>query len=159
MTGQYSRENNVIVAIAEDLSNKLRELSKVYRNPSNLAKKKLIETSREIVNDIKPIEMEAKRIIAGCSDPVLASQVQKALERLPTLAQTFKILTVVKSTNAFDLDADRQLVICAENILKSLTQVLMTCEVASIRGFRSAAAAAMGVVKFRRKIYAKLATK
>jgi vinculin len=133
----------------------MTQIAAFYKENTPQAKKLLIQSAREIMDDIKPILAEAKKIADNCSDKRLRAQLLQALERIPFLSQQLKIVAAVKAANPLDLDSDKQLITCAQNLMNAVKATVQASESASIRAFKVAGNAAVAVVKFKRALYKK----
>jgi len=128
-------KDNPIIEIADLIAQKLDELSyynQVIRsNPK--AKKMLIRTAQEMIDKCVSALNYAKKIFETCTDKRLKLQLQNTIERIKTIGQQLKVVVAVKSGGRFDMDGDKQLVICASNLVEAVKGLLNDSEAACLR--------------------------
>jgi len=134
-TSKWRYKDNPIIDIADIIAQKLDELSYynqvVRSNPS--AKKMLIRTAQEMMNNCTKILNYAKEICETCTDKRLKLQLLNTVERIHTIGQQLKVVVAVKSGGRYDMDGDKQLVICANNLVEAVKSLLNDSEAACLR--------------------------
>jgi vinculin len=144
-----------MIAISSTLAEKMALISVLIRENSSETKKKLLQLCSEIQEDSKFIAGEAKKIADACKDKSLKLQVLQSLESIPTLSTQLKIIAAVKATEGSKRESEKTLVLCCQNLMKSIETALKSSEVASIRVLRSGGDGSNTVLKFRKLVYAK----
>ena len=144
-----------MVDMANALSSKMSQISILYKQNTPQAKKQLIQLAKEIADDVKLVLAEAKKIADACQDKVLQKQVILAMESIPMLCQQLKIVTAVKVAEPMDKDSEKQMIICATNLMDAARKTLIASEIASIRVFRVVANVSLAIAKFRKTLYKK----
>jgi hypothetical protein len=145
--------SNPIIDIANAISQKMAQISVLYKENTPESRKQLIQLSKDIQQDVKMIATEAQRVVEACQDRVLKTQVLQGIEKMTMISQQLKIVCAVKAAEPLDLDSEKQLILCSTNLMQAVRKTLLAVEVASIRAFRVSAKAALAVVKFRKTLY------
>ncbi|ORX77227.1 Vinculin/alpha-catenin [Anaeromyces robustus] len=131
---KWKHKDNPIIDKANLIAQKLDELSYynqvIRKNPS--AKKMLIRIAQEMMDCVKILNY-AKEISENCTDKRLKLQLLNTVERINTIGQQLKVVIAVKSGGRFDMDGDKQLVICASNLVEAVKNLLNDSEAASLR--------------------------
>ncbi|KAL7753369.1 hypothetical protein RI367_001144 [Sorochytrium milnesiophthora] len=153
---RWAAEENPVVFAASTISQKLAELAEHYRQIRPDSKITIINATKEIVVLTKSLCDYAVDIANRCTDLSLRKNLLRSTERLPTLSQQLKILVAVKASAARDVDQERQLIVCVQNLMAAVKDVLNGCESASIRiNFAAAVATGRAIIKFRKLLYKK----
>ncbi|KNE69624.1 hypothetical protein AMAG_20008 [Allomyces macrogynus ATCC 38327] len=133
-TSKWSRAANPVVHTAADISSRLRELAEQYQLDSPAAKLTLLGSTREVVQLCQVLDTHVRQIVNQCTDKRLRTALARSADLIPTLAQQLKILASVKASSpANDLDAERGLVVCAQNLMTAVRDVLRHAEAAALR--------------------------
>jgi hypothetical protein len=131
---KWKQENNPIIDKANVIAQKLDELSyynQIIRSKPQ-AKKMLIRTAQEMMDCVKILNY-AQKISETCTDKRLKHQLLNTVERINTIGQQLKVVVAVKSGSRFDMDGDKQLVICASNLVEAIKSLLRDSEAALLR--------------------------
>lgn len=158
VTSQYTKSDNVMVNTSSSLAEKLAELSSLYKQNTPHSKKNMINLAKEIHQEASTIFKEAKKIADACKDNVLKKNLMYAMDSIQTIAQQLKIVATVKASEPKDLDSEKQLILCCQNLSAALGRTIKASEAASIRVMRQAGNIALAIVKFRKVLYKKSPT-
>lgn len=109
------------------LMNNLADYSK------NQMKKEMIECSRAMADGIKDLEQIARDVAKECKDRRLRQQLTDLLDRIPMQSMQLKMISTVKAANPRDLTSDAQMVVCAQNLMRTVKSVVSSCESAAVR--------------------------
>ncbi|KNE68247.1 hypothetical protein AMAG_12921 [Allomyces macrogynus ATCC 38327] len=154
-TSKWSRAANPVVHTASDISSRLRELAEQYQLDSPAAKLTLLGSTREVVQLCQLLDTHIRQIVDQCTDKRLRTALARSADLIPTLAQQLKILASVKASSpANDLDAERGLVVCAQNLMTAVRDVLRHAEAAALRvNVKTAATVGIAAIKFKRNLF------
>ncbi|KAJ3355790.1 hypothetical protein GGF32_001806 [Allomyces javanicus] len=154
-TSKWSRAANPVVHTAADISSRLRELAEQYQLDSPAAKLTLLGSTREVVQLCQMLDTHVRQIVDQCTDKRLRTALARSADLIPTLAQQLKILASVKASSpANDLDAERGLVVCAQNLMTAVRDVLRHAEAAALRvHVKTAATVGIAAIRFKRNLF------
>ncbi|KAJ3370801.1 hypothetical protein GGF31_003827 [Allomyces arbusculus] len=154
-TSRWSRAANPVVHTASDISSRLRELAEQYQLDSPAAKLTLLGSTREVVQLCQMLDKHVRQIVDQCTDKRLRTALARSADLIPTLAQQLKILASVKASSpANDLDAERGLVVCAQNLMTAVRDVLRHAEAAALRmHVKTAATVGIAAIRFKRNLF------
>lgn len=145
--------SNPLTDVVKALSLKMEHISILYKENTPASRKNLIQTAKDIQEDVKLFTAEANRIADACSDKILTANVLKGVENMTMVSQQLKIVAAVKAAEPKDPDSEKQLILCSQNLMNAVKRTLTSCEVASIRAFRQAANVVLAVAKFRKVLF------
>jgi hypothetical protein len=152
---KYSTYANPMVELMQSMAGKMEGISNLYKENSSTSKQELSKNTKSMQSDISELVKQGRKILDSCSDKALKAQLTQAMERMETLSTQLRIVTAVKIAEARDVDSERQLVLCSQNLMNAVKTMLKASEAASLRSMSSAATVATAAIKFRKVLYTK----
>eukprot|EP01135_Chromosphaera_perkinsii_P011697 Nk52_evm20s2474 gene=Nk52_evmTU20s2474 len=149
-TNKWHDKDNSLVSIAMELAELLKEMSVYAQDPSQ--KTKLIATGKLITNKAVEIVKDVEVIAKHCSDKRLKVQLLTLQERIPSIGQQLKIIAGVKAASPADSGTDEQLIVCAQNLVSSVKNVVGGCEAACIK-LMPTAPESIKAIRWKKKVY------
>ncbi|XP_065844610.1 vinculin-like [Oscarella lobularis] len=138
---QWDEKENNLISLVKQMARKMAMMSKYMRGESGEVRGKadLIRTAKEIALDAQDLLKLARQIAEACMDKRAKTNLLQLLDRIPTISTQLKILATVKATSMgggdgkADADATEMLVGNAENLMRTVKDVIRASEAACIR--------------------------
>ena len=154
---KWSADGNVIVSTSALLAEKFSRLSDLAASFGNGAtpesKLDFIRVAKEIAQDVKAVEAEARKIAKQCTDKRLADDLLATVDRIPTISTQLKILAMVKASSPDDADNELLLVQCAQNLMGAVKTTIASTQAAHLRMIDSATNAESLKEHWRHQMY------
>ncbi|KAI3633133.1 hypothetical protein MIR68_009208 [Amoeboaphelidium protococcarum] len=152
---QYSASDNPVVELMQQLALKMEAMSALYKQNTPQSKADMMKTVQNMQVDIQQLLQHGKNVKDNCTDKSLKLQLSQAMERMQTLSVQLKIVAAVKIAEPKDIDSEKQLILCSQNLMAAVKSMLKASEAASLRAFKTTANVAVAMIKFRKVLYKK----
>nr|A0A3B6UES5.1 RecName: Full=Vinculin [Oscarella pearsei]AYN71345.1 vinculin [Oscarella pearsei]6BFI_A Chain A, VIN1 [Oscarella pearsei]6BFI_B Chain B, VIN1 [Oscarella pearsei] len=138
---QWDEKGNDLISLVKQMARKMAMMSKYTRGESGEVRSKadLIRMAKEIALNAQELLKLARQIANACMDKRAKTNLLQLLDRIPTISTQLKILATVKATSMgggdarADADATDMLVGNAENLMRTVKDVIRASEAACIR--------------------------
>ncbi|XP_041983388.1 talin-2-like isoform X2 [Aricia agestis] len=133
---EWSARDNDIVGLAKRMAVLMAKLSRSMETDDT---RSLLSTSKEIVSGAEEVAALARKLALECTDMRIRTNLLQVCDKIPTIGGQLKILTTVKGSSlghqgSFeDQEAMNMLVCNAQNLMKSIQEVVAAAASASVK--------------------------